>query len=145
MPESVLSDATPCLPALQLAKENHLIVDLLDRYIIVLDTREECFHIVQLVIVRGKKRTGMGFLVLVDVLYDGPCNGDAVIRGSAAPQLIKQHQASGREVVQDISGFIHLDHECRFTHRYVVACSYTGKYLVYQPDMRTFGCTKQPI
>ena len=97
--------------ALQLAKENHLIIDLLDRYIIVLDTREECFHIVQFVIVRGKKRTGMSLLVLVDMLHDSPCNGDAVIRGSAAPQLIEEHQASGREVVQDIGGFIHLDHE----------------------------------
>ena len=77
--------------------------------------------------------------MLVYVLHDGPGYGDTVVGGGTAAQLVEQHQAARRQVVQDVGGFVHLYHEGRLTHGDVVAGAYTGKYLVHQPDVRTLG------
>ena len=124
--------------ALQFAQENDLIVDFLHRYIIVLDALEGFLHFVQFMVVRGKERTRLGMRMFVDILHDGPGNGDAVVGGSTAPQLVKKHQAAGRKVIQDVGRLVHLHHKRRLAHGDVVAGSHTGEYLVHQTDMRAF-------
>ena len=89
-------------------------------------------------VVRGKERTRLGMRMFVDILHDGPGNGDAVVGGSTAPQLVKKHQATGRKVVQDVGRLVHLHHKRRLAHGDVVAGSHTGEYLVHQTDMRAF-------
>ena len=70
---------------LQLAHKNHLAVNLLHRHVVVLDALEVLLHLVQLVVVGGKERTGLRLGVLVQILHDGPCNRDAVVGAGAAP------------------------------------------------------------
>ena len=48
-------------------------------------------HFVQLVIVSGEERAGLSARMLMQILHDGPRNGDAVIRGSASSKLVEEH------------------------------------------------------
>ena len=122
----------------QFTQENDFIIDFLHRHIIVLDAFEGLLHFIQFVIVRGKQRTGLGTRMFVDVFHNGPCNGNAVVSGSAAPQLIKEHQTAGGEIVQDVRRLVHLHHKRRFAYGNVVAGAHAGKYLVHQTDVCAF-------
>ena len=83
----------------QLAQEDDLTFDLLDRDVVVLDTREVLLHLVQLVIVRGKERTGPSLGLLVQIFYDGPGYGDAVVGRSTTAQLVEEHQRAWRHII----------------------------------------------
>ena len=93
-------------------------------------------------VVRRKKGTCAGFLVFMNMLHDSPCNGNTVVGGSSSSQFIKKHQASRRNVVEDIGCLVHFDHKRRFSYRNVVAGTYTGKNFIYKADVRTFGRDK---
>ena len=73
-------------------------------------------HLVELVVVSGEERTGVTTWTLVDIFDDGPCYADAVVRGSAPAQFIKEDEASLAEVVQDVGCFAHLTHERTVTY-----------------------------
>ena len=72
--------------------------------------------------------------MLVQILHDGPCNGDAVVGRGAATQLVEEHQRARCDIVQDVGGLGHLDHECRFAQRDIVGGAHTGEYFVHQTD-----------
>ena len=57
---------------LQFTHKNHLTIQLLDRYVVILDALEVLLHLVQLVVVGGKEGTCTGFGVFVDILHNGP-------------------------------------------------------------------------
>ncbi len=128
--EGVLT-ATP----LQLTQENDLVIYLLDRHIVILDAPETFLHLVQFMVVRGKERARFRFRMLMDVLHDCPGDGNTVIRGSAASQLVEQYQATRRKVVQDVCRLVHLYHKGRLAHGNIIAGPHTGEYLIHQPDM----------
>ena len=126
----------------QFAQKNHFIIYLLHRYIVILDALERFLHLVQLMIMSGKQRTCLGFRMLVNMLHNSPSNGNTIISGGSPSQLIKQHQTTAREVVQNICRLIHFNHKGRFAHRNVIAGSHTGEYFIHHTDPRTFGRNK---
>ena len=75
----------------QFTQENHLVVHLFDRYIVVLDEFEGAFNLVELMIVGGKERFGPTVGMLVDILDNGPGNRDSVIGAGSSAQLVEQH------------------------------------------------------
>ena len=128
--------------AFQFAQENDLIVDFLHRHVIVLDTLEGLFHLIQFMVVRGEERARFGARMFVDILHNGPRNGNTVVSRSTAPQFVEEHQTAGRKVVQYVRRLVHLHHKRRLAYGDVIAGSHTGKYLVHQTDMRAFGRNK---
>ena len=117
----------------QLAHEHHLAVNLLDTDVVVDDAFERALHLIELVVMRGKECLGPG-TVLVDVLHDGPSDGDTVVGARAAPQLVEEHEAALTQVVQNRSCLGHLDHEGGLAQRDVVAGSHTGEDFVNHAD-----------
>ena len=65
----------------------------------------------QFEVVRGEQRRAP--VLLEQVARDGPGQRQAVEGGGAAADLVHQHQARRRGVVQDVGGLGHLDHEGR--------------------------------
>ena len=120
----------------QFTKEDHLVIHLLHRDIVVLDAREVLLHLVQLMIMCGKKRTGLCLGMLMQVFHNSPGNTDTIVGGSAAPQLIEEHQRLRSNVVQDIRRLSHLHHKRGFTQRNVIRCPYPCENLVHQTDSR---------
>ena len=47
----------------------------------------------------------------VDILHHGPGNGNTVIGACSPPYLIKQHEASVRQIIEDAGSLIHLNHK----------------------------------
>ena len=110
-PRHVYAEGMLRSAALERAQKNHPAVFFDYRHIPVLDARKERFHFIELVVVGGEERAGVGGGVFVYVLHDGPGYGDAVVGRCAASQLVEQHEAAWREVVHDVGGFAHLYHE----------------------------------
>ena len=53
-------------------EEDDLVIHFLHRYIVILDALEGLLHLVQLVIVGGKKGAGLRLGMLVDMLHNAP-------------------------------------------------------------------------
>ena len=123
----------------QFAQEDHFVIDLLHRNIVVLDTLERSLHLVQLMIMRGKQclRTGIG--MFVDIFDNRPGNRNTVVCACPASQFVKQDKTAGRHVVEDIRSLVHLHHESGFSDRNVIRSSHTCKYLIHNPDTSAFG------
>ena len=79
----------------ELTQEDHLTVNFLDRDVVVLDSWEVLLHLVELMIVRGEERTGVGMLVFVKIFHDGPGDRDAVVGGRAASKLVEEYERTG--------------------------------------------------
>ena len=95
-------------------------------------------------IVSSKKRTRLCTRMFMDVLHNRPCNRDAIVSGSPPTQLVKQHQTARRKVVQDICCLIHFYHKGRLSHRYIIAGTHTGEYLIHHTDTGTLCRNKTP-
>ena len=121
----------------QFAQEDDLLARLPYGDVVVADAAERLLHLVQFVVVGGKQGLGMS-LVLVDILHDGPCDGDAVVGGGASAQFVEQHQTALREVVQYGGGLVHLHHEGTLAGRDVVGGAHAGEYLVHDADGGAF-------
>ena len=120
------------------AKEYDFITYLLDRYIVILDALESLLHLVQLMVMGCKQGFRMSIRMFMDIFHDSPSDGNAIISTRPASQFIKENQTSRSHVVQDIRRFIHLNHKGRFTYRDIIRSTHTGKYLIHNPDTRTF-------
>ena len=90
-------------------------------------------------VVRRKERLGTGRRVVVQVLDHCPGNRDAVVGARSASDLVQQHDAAVRNVVENARRFQHLDHEGRFALRDVVRGPDAREDLVHNPDMRRVG------
>ena len=73
---------------------------------------------------------------VVQLLHHRPGDGQAVERRRAAPDLVQQHQAPGREVGDDRGRLHHLDQERRLTPREVVLRAHAREHPVHQADAR---------
>src|SRR5579864_6382724 len=61
----------------------------------------------EFVVVRGEKRTCAG--VLLQVLDDGPGDGEAIKSGGAPADFVEKYEAGGCGVVEDDGDFAHFD------------------------------------
>ena len=127
----------------QLAEEDHLAVHLLHAHVHVHNPRQTLAHVVELVIMRGEQRQGAVLAGLVQMLGNGPCDADAIVRAGAAPNLIQQHQAARREVVEDGRGFVHLHHEGGFAAADVVRRANPGENPIEDAQIGVFGGDKR--
>src|ERR1700687_1108159 len=59
---------------------------------------------------RGKERARAG--MFLQMLYDGPGDGQAVECGGAASDFIEQDEARRRRVIEDRGDFAHFDEKC---------------------------------
>ena len=69
--------------------------------------RELC----EFVVVGGEEGAGTAGLVGVEVLDNGPCDGEAVVGAGAAANFVENDEAAGGRIVEDVGGLVHLDHE----------------------------------
>ena len=114
----------------ELADEHHLAVDFLYGHIVVGNALECLGHLVELVVMGGKKGLGAETRILVNVFHYRPSNGNAVVGARAAPQLVEEHEAALAEVVEYRRRLVHLHHKRGFAERYVVGSPHTGENLV---------------
>ena len=83
------AEAVGRAPLLELAQEEHLAVVLAHGHVVVDHAGEGLLHLVELVVVGGEEGAGSAGAVLVDVLDDGPGDGDAVVGGGASAELVE--------------------------------------------------------
>ena len=76
---------------------------------------------------------------VVQVLGDGPGDGEAVIGGRAAADLVEDDQRVVGGVVEDVGGLAHLDHEGGLAAREVVAGADAGEDAIDEADARLAG------
>ena len=122
----------------QFTKEYYLIVNFLYRYIIVLYAAVGTFHFIQLMIVCCKQSARLCLRIFVYMFHNSPCYWYTVVCRCTSSKLIEQHQTALWKIVQNICSLVHFNHKRRFSHRYIIACTHTGKYLIYNTYMRTF-------
>ena len=91
---------------------------------------------VELVIVGGEERLRAAALVRGQILGDRPRDAEAVERGGAAADLVEHDEAPRSGAVQDVGGFLHLDHERRLPARDVVRCADARVDAIDDPDLR---------
>ena len=120
----------------QFAQEDDFSVHLLHTHVEVADALEALLHLVQLMIVGGEECPRLGLAVLVQILHDGPGDGDAVVGAGAPSQFVEEHEGARRHIVEDIRSLGHLHHESGFAEGDIVAGTHTGEYFVHQTDSR---------
>ena len=76
--------------------------------------------------------------MLVNVLDHRPGDRDPVVGTRPASDLVEQHQAALRNIIQDAGRLEHLDHERRFALRNVVRSAHPREDLVHDPDTGLF-------
>ena len=88
----------------------------------------------QLVIMGGKERFGLR--MRVDIFDHSPCDGQSVIGGGAAPDLIQQHQRARSGGVENGCSLRHLHHEGGASAGQVVTGANAGEDAVHDADAR---------
>jgi len=81
---------------------------------------------------------------VVQILGNGPGDGDTVEGGCPPADLVKDNQAAGGGVAQDIGGFGHLQHEGGLTAGQVVGGTDAGENPVGYADLRPPGRDEAP-
>ena len=99
----------------QLSEKNNFVIYFFDRNIIVSDSFVGLLHVVKLMVVSCKECFGMSSRMFVNMLYDCPCDRYSVIGTCPSSQFIEKYQTAVRYIIQNISGFVHFYHECRFS------------------------------
>ena len=119
--------------AYQLAQEDNLAIHFAYRHIIVAYARERLFHLVQFVVVGGKKGLGMPAL-LMDILHNRPRDTDTVVGAGASSEFVEQDKTAFAEVVEDTCRLVHLHHKRTLAQRDIVAGTHAGENLVHHTD-----------
>ncbi len=91
----------------------------------------------QFMVMRGEKTAAA--VRLVDSLGHGPGQREAVVRGSAAPHLVKYHEAAFSGLRKNRGGLHHFDHEGRTPARKIVRSADAAEQTVDHPDTRRLG------
>src|ERR1700736_2460834 len=88
------------------AKKNNFAGSFLDGDVNIFHRGEQIGEFSQLVVMGGEKRARAR--MFLQVFDDGPGDGQAVERGGAAADFVKQYEARGRGVIQDGGDFAHF-------------------------------------
>ena len=91
------------------AEEDDVFIPLAHGDVVVRDGFLRVCEGAELVVVGGKE--GAAFDFIVQVLGDGPGDGEAIEGGGAAADFIENDEAFFGGVIDDEGGLIHLDHE----------------------------------
>ena len=105
-----------------LPQEDDLVLPLARGDVRIDDARERVGQVGELVVMRGEQRLRAGASVGREVLGDGPGDAQAIEGRCAAANLVEHHQAARCGRVQNVGGFLHLDHERGVTASDVVRC-----------------------
>ena len=105
---------------------------LVDQRVVVAQARQPLGQLGQLVVVRGEQRPAAD--AVVQVLRDGPGQRHAVVGAGAAADLVEDHQAARRGVVQDVGRLGHLHHERALRPAQLVAGADAREDAVGQAD-----------
>ena len=119
-----------------LAQEDHLALLLGHGDVIRPHARQDARDLDQLMVVRGEERLRAAARVVVQILHDGAGDGQPVIGAGATPDLVQDHQAARRRVMQDVRRLDHLDHERALPGGEVVLRADAREDAVHQPDAR---------
>ena len=115
-------------------QEDDLALALADRDVGVAQPGLGLLELDELVVVRGEE--GAAADRVVQVLGDRPGERDAVEGAGAAADLVEDHQAARRRVVEDVRRLGHLDHERALAAAQLVAGADAGEDPVDDADPR---------
>src|ERR1044072_2197554 len=124
---------------LNLVKKDDLTFARSHAYLIVLRTGQTLGQLCQLVIVGGEERLRRMLRRVVQMLRDGPGDGEAVEGRRAAPNLVEEDERTRSGVVEDGGRLSHLDHEGRAASGEVVRSSDACPDAVEDGQARMFG------
>ena len=82
---------------------------------------------------------GAAAVDIVQMLQRSPGDGQAIIRGCPAPNLVQDHQRPVVSLIQDRRRFHHFDHKGGSPPRQVVRCANAAEQLADKPDMGPRG------
>ncbi|MPM75787.1 hypothetical protein SDC9_122781 [bioreactor metagenome] len=128
----------------EFSQENDFVVNLLYSNIVVFDSLKRFFHLIQLVVVGGKKSLGFCPGVLMNIFHDRPRNRNPIVGTCTSAQFIKKHKTPFRDIIDDIGCFVHFHHKRGFAQRYIVRCADAGKDLIHQSYLCGFCRDKTP-
>ena len=100
-------------------EQNHAVIVLFCRDVVVGGPLEAIGKLAKLVIVRRKDRTATR--CVVKVLGNRPGDRKPVVGARAAPDLVENHERSLRRAAQDGGRFHHFDHEGALTASEMIA------------------------
>ena len=93
------------------AEEDDAVALFADADVVVLDAGKGEGDVGQFVVVGREEGLGLDGRGVVQVLDDGPGDGNSVEGAGAAADFVEDDQGGGGGVVEDVGGFLHLDHE----------------------------------
>lgn len=85
-------------------------------------------------VVSGEEGFGASTRSFMNIFNNGLSDGEAVISACAPTKLVKEDEATGGEVVENIGSFVHFHHESGFSEGKVVGSTYTGEDFVDNTD-----------
>src|SRR5690554_5530180 len=129
----------------QFPKEDHLVIDLLHRHVVVFDPFERLRHLVQLMVMCGKEGFGTCRRVFVYILHDGPRDGNTVVGAGPTSQFIEKNQAFLGKVFRDFGGFVLFHIKVRLTSGIILERPNRVKILSTSPTLADSAGTKLPI
>ena len=88
----------------------------------------------EFLVMGGKQGLDPDPLQVVEVFGHGPGQGQTVEGGGAPADLVQDHQAPGRGLVQDAGGFVHLHQKGALAPADVVHRPHPGEDAVGEPD-----------
>ena len=138
-PEAMLGTALGQCP-----QENHLTVHLLDPDMVVPDMGEASRHLVQFMIVRGKKHLCRTLRNIMEIFGNSPSNRNAIVGAGSPANLVQQDQGTIGQVIQYIGRLVHLHHKGTLARSQVIRSSDTSKNLVHQTDSSRFSRNETP-
>ena len=65
-----------------------------------------------------------------DVVEDGVCNGDAVVRAGSTAELVEDYEAAVGGLFEDVAGLIQFHHEGGLARHHVVKGAHSCEYRV---------------
>ena len=108
------------------------------RHVVVDHMGQPFGQICQLVVVGSEEGAGAQFWMVVDVLDDGPGDGETVVGAGATADLVEHQQAAVGGVVEDVGRFDHLHHKGRLPAVDLIRCADAGEDAVDDADLRRF-------
>jgi len=109
---------------------------LLDGNMAVEHAGHDLVEVRQFVIMGREQRAGAQIAPVRNIFDDRPGNRQAVVGAGAAADFVEDQQASGCRLAEDLTDFIHLDHEGRLAGSKVIRGADPGEKLVHDADDR---------